>query len=254
MKHAYLTIDDAPSADFLAKVQLLGRRGIPALFFCIGERIEARFEEVVQAVRAGFVVGNHSYSHPHFSDLSEDEGYLEIERTDALVEEVYRAAGVPRPGKFFRFPYFDRGAHGSSREYEAHWSLPPAERTYPQADRRDALQRRLGDLGYTLPRFEGLNPKYSPHRALVEGLDLRCTFDQAEYHLGSANAPWGLGDEVAILARIDEDAPDQGRPLPRLDTADVVLVHDHEHTAPLFRRLIDRYAERGIVFRNMETI
>jgi len=174
---------------------------------------------------------------------------------------VDQSSRIPKPAQgqplvdflVARFPYFDREAHGSGREYEAHWSLPPAERTSPRADRRDALQRRLGDLGYTLPRLEGLNAKYSPHRDLIEGLDLRCTFDQAEYHLGSPHAPWGLGDEAAILARIDEDEPEQGRSLPRLDTADVVLVHDHEPTAALFRRLVERYQQRGIVFHPIET-
>jgi len=77
---------------------------------------------------------------------------------------------------------------------------------------------------------------------------MRATFDQAEYWLNNPNAPLGLSSEEAIMTRIEADSPYQGLSLNRLDTVDIILMHDHEHTTALFYRIIERYLEKGIQF------
>lgn len=109
MKKACLTIDDAPSRDFAPKTEYLHRRGVPALFFREGRRIRGSGDGLCRAVERGFLLGNQAFSHPHFSDLSLDASKREIRQTDALIEFVYRRAGIRRPAKFFRFPFFDGG-------------------------------------------------------------------------------------------------------------------------------------------------
>ena len=250
MKKAYLTIDDAPGEDFPEKANYLHERNIPAVFFCIGEKIEKNFDQLISAIKTGFIIGNHSYSHKHFSDLSIDECKLEIQETDQLIDRLYDKAGFNRTHKFFRFPYFDAGGHSSGVEYEARWSLPKDQwNRYPLKEKKEEIQKYLERLHYELPRFEGINERYFSDESLLKDLDVKCTFDQSEYYLGNENAPWGLSNENAILARIDEDFPYEGRSLNRFDTSDIILVHDHDNTTDLFYKIIDRYIEKGISFQ-----
>ncbi|KAF1727288.1 acetyl xylan esterase [Pseudoxanthomonas japonensis] len=60
----WLTIDDGPSADTPAMLDLLDRHGAKATFFLVGERALAQ-PGVVQAIRdRGHGIGNHSATHP----------------------------------------------------------------------------------------------------------------------------------------------------------------------------------------------
>lgn len=249
MKRAYLTIDDAPSVDFTAKVDYLYERNIPAIFFCIGELIQAHIPAVEYAIQRGFLIGNHSFHHPHFSDLSLDEAKQEILSTDELISQVYANMGLERPKRYFRFPYFDTGGDTNAQAYEAKWSGPRSGWfKFESADKRAAIQQYLRDLGYHQPVLEGINLRYTMDLNLLKDADMRATFDQAEYWLNSPNAPLGLSSEEAIMARIEADAPYQGLSLNRSDTVDIILMHDHDHTTALFYRIIERYLEKGIAF------
>lgn len=248
MKTAYLTIDDSPSPYFKQKVDYLSERGIPALIFCIGQDIVARETDIDDAIQKGFLIGNHSWSHPHFSDLFLEECKEEILRTDRFIEGIYQRLGRLWPLKCFRFPYFDSGGYENSVDYEARERMPSGKpMPFPNEEKRLGIQATLRDLGYRQPDFQGINRSYFEPE-LLSGFDVRCTFDQSEYWLGKAEAPWGLSTEEAIMARIEEDEPYEGRSLNRLDTADVILVHDHENTTELFFKIIDRYLEKGIRF------
>lgn len=60
----WLTIDDGPSDDTAAMLDLLDRHGAKATFFIVGERAQAR-PALVQAMRdRGHGIGNHSADHP----------------------------------------------------------------------------------------------------------------------------------------------------------------------------------------------
>jgi peptidoglycan/xylan/chitin deacetylase (PgdA/CDA1 family) len=252
MKSAYLTIDDVPSGDFIPKVEYLHLHHIPALFFCVGKSIPGNELSIQYAVERGFLIGNHSFRHPYFSDLSIEDCCQEILKTDQLIDDIYRKAHLPRPAKYFRFPYFDIGGDISGMAYEAKKKKPPAERfKYNRNDKRKKLQQFLHDLGYRQPAFEGINPEFLKDPSILEGIDVRCTFDQAEYWLHEANAPDGLSEEENILARIDENFPYDGCSLNCENTADIILLHDQEKTTDLFFRIIDRYQEKGIQFRQI---
>jgi peptidoglycan-N-acetylglucosamine deacetylase len=249
MKSVYLTIDDTPGKDFVDKANYLYRHGIPAIFFCVGQSMLLQAEAVKAAIRRGFVIGNHSFSHPHFSDLPIEDCRQEILKTDELIERFYLDAGVKRPSKYFRFPYFDNGEDASGVAYESKRDGSHPQRFVKgQDDRRRDIQQFLGELGYRQPGFRGINPEYMGEANIFTGVDVRCTFDQMEYGLGDQNAPWGLSTEEAIMTRIEEDVPHEGRGLNREDTVDIVLVHDHDHTTALFYRIIDRYLEKRFRF------
>ena len=61
---AWLTIDDGPSDDTAAMLDLLDAHGARATFFVVARRAVARPELVREIVRRGHGLGNHSTSHP----------------------------------------------------------------------------------------------------------------------------------------------------------------------------------------------
>jgi peptidoglycan/xylan/chitin deacetylase (PgdA/CDA1 family) len=60
----WLTIDDGPSDDTLAILELLDRHAARATFFLVGERAAQRPQLVQEIVRRGHGIGNHSHRHP----------------------------------------------------------------------------------------------------------------------------------------------------------------------------------------------
>ena len=108
MIRALLTIDDIPSDNTCTIVDYLNEAGIQAIMFAVGEKAEKNPEPVVYAVQHGMIVGNHSYSHPHFSELSLSEGIREIDRCEAVLTRIYDMADTKRTFRPFRFPYGDK--------------------------------------------------------------------------------------------------------------------------------------------------
>ncbi|MEV3993844.1 polysaccharide deacetylase family protein [Streptomyces sp. NPDC049837] len=80
----------------------LARRRTPATFFLTGD-FAGRHPEVVRSIAAaGHGLGNHSYSHPYFKDLTAAERTREVLAAD----QALRAAGAGAARTpFFRFPY-----------------------------------------------------------------------------------------------------------------------------------------------------
>lgn len=90
--------DPEPLADILGA---LHAAHAPATFFLTGEFVTDYPDSVAQIVRAGFAIGNHSYSHPDFTTLTEAKIRSQLERTAALITD----AGAADPRPLFRFPY-----------------------------------------------------------------------------------------------------------------------------------------------------
>ncbi|MFD0278195.1 polysaccharide deacetylase family protein [Kitasatospora sp. NPDC127111] len=76
-------------------------RGAPATFFPTGQFAEQHPAAVRAMADAGHGLGNHSYSHPHFTGLTAPQARAEVLRADAAI----RGAGGAEPLPFFRFPY-----------------------------------------------------------------------------------------------------------------------------------------------------
>ena len=90
-----LTFDAAYDPEPLAAIlEALAAAHAPATFFLTGEFVADYPDSVAKIVRAGFPIGNHSYSHPDFTTLSEAEMRSQLERTAALIED----AGASTPG------------------------------------------------------------------------------------------------------------------------------------------------------------
>lgn len=90
---AWITIDDGPSDDTLAMLDLLDARGVKATFFVVADRAHARPELVREIVRRGHAIGNHSAAHPAgwFWALGPKRMSREIEGAQAVLTGI---AGV----------------------------------------------------------------------------------------------------------------------------------------------------------------
>lgn len=86
----WLTIDDGPSEETPAVLDLLDAHGARATFFLVGDRARRHPELVRQIVRRGHGVGNHSDSHPtaRFWALGPREMRDEIHRAQATLTEL----------------------------------------------------------------------------------------------------------------------------------------------------------------------
>jgi peptidoglycan/xylan/chitin deacetylase (PgdA/CDA1 family) len=80
MSKAYLTIDDVTSVNTPDIIDYLNEKGITPILFSVGQHIEAHWDEAMYALKMGAIIGNHSYSHPHFSELTLSECFSEIEK------------------------------------------------------------------------------------------------------------------------------------------------------------------------------
>jgi peptidoglycan/xylan/chitin deacetylase (PgdA/CDA1 family) len=240
-KIAYLTIDDAPSADFALKVDYLYSKGIPAVFFCPGEALEKRPELVVEALHKGFVIGNHSYDHPHFSEITLEAGFEQIQKTDELLERIYQRAGVPFSNKYFRFPYGDKGA------------LTGDDPFAPVSDaglaHKQALQDLLRALGYSQPAFDDVTYQYYRSAGLLADIDWYWTYDVVEWSLFQVQHAHGIETLADVFARMDEVVPEGGRGLSTPGSAEIILTHDHVETTPVFPAIIERLQSKGLDFQ-----
>ena len=86
----WLTIDDGPSDDTLALLDLLDRHQAKACFFLVAERAQARPQLVREILARGHEIGNHSFSHPEkwFWALPPAAMRAQIERAQQVLGEL----------------------------------------------------------------------------------------------------------------------------------------------------------------------
>jgi peptidoglycan/xylan/chitin deacetylase (PgdA/CDA1 family) len=96
-----LTFDDGPTPQRTGYVlEVLKQKGITATFFLQGDHA-ARHPELVKRIRdEGHVIGNHSYTHPTFTELTAEQAREEITRTEEVLTEITGTAPA-----LFRYPH-----------------------------------------------------------------------------------------------------------------------------------------------------
>jgi peptidoglycan-N-acetylglucosamine deacetylase len=247
-KTAYLTIDDGPSLHRAQKLAILKAKNIPCVFFSEGRWIEDRPELAMQTIKEGFVLGNHSYSHPAFSGISLTACCEEIQRTDAFIHTIYCEAGIPNHPRFFRFPYGDKGDgqrgrfFGPSRKKDNH--------------RHDYIQACLRELGYTQPDFKDITHPFYLKAGLDKDFDWHWTFDPMEWALSQSKPKFGIGTKEKVLQRIASRYPRdtrgflffQKRWIGNPTSAELIVMHDHDETGAYFGEMIDALLDLGLVF------
>ena len=99
-KQIALTFDDGPEPGETELIlDTLKRHNISAAFFMIGRKAK-RYPDLVEKVHAAghLVIGNHSWEHPNFHDISTAEQTTEVLRNEALLSSYLQP-------KLFRYPY-----------------------------------------------------------------------------------------------------------------------------------------------------
>lgn len=106
-----LTFDDAPDPRFTPQIlDVLKAKGVSATFFIMGENAERHPELVKRMVREGHAVGNHTYTHPDLTKISDAVFHKQVLETQELLESLigYR-------------PFLFRPPYGTIYERHLRW-------------------------------------------------------------------------------------------------------------------------------------
>lgn len=111
-KQIALTFDDAPDTTYTPQVlDILKKYKVRATFFLIGSQAQKHPAIVKRIVQEGHVIGNHSYSHPLFTKLSQTGFQDQIEQTGHILKPL-----IGYMPKLIRPPY------GEIKESQLLWA------------------------------------------------------------------------------------------------------------------------------------
>lgn len=111
-KYVALTLDDGPTPEGTDQLlELLARHHARATFFLIGKYLERYPEAGLRIARAGYEIGNHSYSHSRMILRSQSFIRREVEWTDRAIRATGYSGEI-----LFRPP---RGVRSEARRHPA---------------------------------------------------------------------------------------------------------------------------------------
>jgi peptidoglycan/xylan/chitin deacetylase (PgdA/CDA1 family) len=258
-KKAYLTIDDGPSESFTALVDFLHARGVPAVFFNRGDNMEARPDDVIYGIRKGYVMANHTYAHKRASTMPLDEVCDEIARTENVLDRLYMEAGVQRTGRYFRFPYMDRGMaaclsepQGLSADHKAEQAYLvgaglghiPADPSPELIAHKRALQDYLRASGFSQLPVQNVTIPWYAQTEMAQAIDSLCTFSTSDWALNDRHVgKHGFSTVDDLKAQIDSD-----KWLRDETSHHIILVHDQADIHDVTTKLVDYFLETGFEF------
>lgn len=186
-KRLYLTFDAGFENGNTEKIlDALKKHNVKATFFLVGNYFETQPELVKRMVAEGHTVGNHTYSHPDMSKISNEESFrAELQKNETAYREItgqdMKKIYRPPQGKFCRgnlemanamgyktvfwsLAYVDWYENDQPTKEEAFGKLLP--RIHPGAvvllhstsktngDILDELLTKWGEMGYTFGNLE----------------------------------------------------------------------------------------------------
>lgn len=248
MKHrAYLTIDDSPSPHTRELTDWLSREGIPAVLFCRGDRMEWDQGAVVAAIQKGMIVANHSYSHRPAGDLSFEEVVAEIEKTERLIDAAYRESGAARRGKYFRFPYLDKGDGDRLERRFGEIIANPESVSLARDDKAQKLQAWLKAEGFTQP-FRGVTHPLYKNPDVAQAADCLFTYSSCDWMLTDRHrGQWDYKNPEDLKRKIDDDPF-----LCHEGGVQITLFHDQPEIDRVVIALIRHMRDEGFVFLDCE--
>lgn len=95
-----ITFDDSPNATITPKIlALLKKYQAKATFFCVGKHMEIQREIILEIVKQGHTIGNHTYSHsPFFGFFNVHKVVTELQRTNAIISDcIHKKPLLYRP-------------------------------------------------------------------------------------------------------------------------------------------------------------
>jgi peptidoglycan/xylan/chitin deacetylase (PgdA/CDA1 family) len=103
-KQLALTYDDGPNDPHtLRLLEVLAKHNVRATFFLIGRYVQQRPEIVREVVKAGHVIGNHTFTHPLLTFKSSAEARKELTDCRSAIQDA-----VGKHSNLFRPPFGGR--------------------------------------------------------------------------------------------------------------------------------------------------
>jgi peptidoglycan/xylan/chitin deacetylase (PgdA/CDA1 family) len=268
---AYLTIDDSPTNHTDALTDFLAERDIPAVLFCIGadykdlgipcQGMESMPDPVFRAIQKGFLIGNHTYTHSRYSEMNYEDMVREIEKTEQIIDHLYKKAGKTRAAKLFRFRDIDRGCGTHVIDYTkagqhadtirdiftSGVNLKEQAQTAEKLEKKEKLQAYLAREGFTATVYKGITFPWYTQTEMAAARDSLYTYSTSDWMLNpdfNAHASgWAYRSLDALKRKIDDDPW-----LNAQDSANIILAHDHNNLLDVTTSLIDHMGRRGIKF------
>lgn len=236
-----ITIDDLPGAvpgsdrapgklhdlqrDNRQILEALQKHNVPALGLVIESKLQVHGERDARAaildqwIEKNMELGNHTYSHTHFSDLSLQQFEDDTVKGDVVTRGLLTARG--KSERYFRYPALDRGR---------------------SPENRSAFERFLKERGYVLAPVSIENADYQFNDVLVDARThhaSRLAVETKSLYLKHTGA---MLDYVESSSRMLF-----GREVPQ-----VLLIHDNELNAELLDTLLTMLEHRGYHFIRLE--
>jgi len=256
---AYLTIDDSSSQRMDDLTSYLYEKGIPAIFYCRGDRLSENPEAAIRAIQKGFVLGNHTCTHQRSSEKDVEWVIDEIERCEHQLDDLHVQAGVAKKGKFFRFPHVDRGTASWIVDYDAYdeinrkavlmafaEGLNVELSTRPDPTlfaKRDAIQTYLRQAGYKQP-FTDVTHDWFRHGEIANAADCLYTYSNCDWMLTARHQgkwPYKSTGDLKAKAKADKWLSEEG-------SVNVILAHDQAEIVDITIELIEDLANSGMTF------
>jgi peptidoglycan/xylan/chitin deacetylase (PgdA/CDA1 family) len=99
-KVLYLTFDDGPVTGITDPLlDLLKEHNAKATFFIIGANAEQEHSLMSRIDNEGHSIANHSYSHPNFNKISDENQQEEVKKTNEIISQTTK-----QPCRLFRAP------------------------------------------------------------------------------------------------------------------------------------------------------
>ncbi|ALS24687.1 MULTISPECIES: delta-lactam-biosynthetic de-N-acetylase [Paenibacillus] len=95
-KELYLTFDNGYENGYTSRIlDVLKEKQVPAIFFVTGHYIQDQPELLKRMVQEGHLIGNHSWSHPDLTQVSDQKLKEELDRVKTKVAELTSQKEMP---------------------------------------------------------------------------------------------------------------------------------------------------------------
>jgi len=119
-KKIALSFDDGPDPQWTPKIlDILKEKNVPGVFFVIGDEANRRPDILKREYAEGHEIGNHTFTHPKFDEISRTQIRWELNLTQRLIESTLGVKSI-----LFRPPY--------GIDHQPEYSEEVAQLPYPQ--------------------------------------------------------------------------------------------------------------------------
>jgi len=107
-KQIIFTFDAGAGINSAQKIlEIAASHNVKVTFFCTGKFAQNNSELIKQIAQEGHEIFNHTYSHPHLTQITDEQIIEELDKAEQILSSLTGKTAKP----YFRPPYGDRNAH-----------------------------------------------------------------------------------------------------------------------------------------------